>query len=467
MSRTIRASLLLGLAVAPPAVGAAPPPPNIVLITSDDHRWDALGAAGNPSVQTPALDRLAARGIYFRQATTHVSQCLPVRATLLTGLAAHQHGAYSHQHQRPDAARPDAFRELPTVPGLLRAAGYRTVLVGKWHLDAEPWWSGFSEVASWLPGGGALYRDPLLARGESRELAERKGFTQRIIADDAVRFLGGAAAKERPFLLWLAFTAPHAPFAPNSPESERLYAGKAVAELLPPGFPAGVQSADWRLYYEAVSDLDREVDRVVAAIAAAGLADSTVLVFLGDNGFMMGQRGIGGRGEAGKVVPYEGSIRVPLILAGPGFESFAGPSDLPASSLDVPVTLVGLAGLRPPAAWAGRDLLAALRRGPDHGLEDAFTEWADEASERWGAYRLVRTPRHKLIVWKDPAMPAELYDLAADPAEEVNLYDRPGMQAIRRDLEARLQAWMARTEDPARQWPRPGGGDGNVAPTSR
>ena len=454
--RTIRGGLLLGLALAATPAGAGPPRPNIVFISSDDHRWDALGAARNPAIHTPALDRLAARGVLFRQATTHVSQCLPVRATLLTGLAAHRHGAYSHQHRRPEAARPDAFRELPTVPGLLRAAGYRTVLVGKWHVDAEPWLSGFSEIGTWLPGGGAYYRDPLLARGESRELAEREGFTQRIFADEAVSFLGSAAAKERPFLLWLAFTAPHGPFGPNSAESEALYAGKAVADLLPPGFPRDVPSADWRRYYEAVTDLDREVGRVVAALAEAGLAESTVVVFLGDNGFMMGQRGVGARGEAGKVVPYEGSIRVPLVVAGPGVPASAGPSDLPASSLDLPVTLVGLAGLRAPAAWPGRDLLAALRGDPEHRVEDAFTEWADETSERWGAYRLVRTRRHKLIVWKDPAVPAELYDLDADPAEEVNLHGRPEAQAVRRDLEARLLGWMERTDDPARGWPRPG-----------
>ena len=455
MRRTITLCVALGLAL--PSLAAAQPAtparPNIVFITSDDHRWDALGAAGNPAIHTPALDRLAAQGVHFRQATTHVSQCLPVRATLLTGLAVHQHGAYSNRHQRPEAARPDGFQRLPTVPGLLREAGYRTLLVGKWHLAAEPWLSGFSEVGTWLPVGGADYRDPLLARGERRELAERKGLAQEIFGDEAVAFLQSPAAKERPFFLWLAFTAPHVPLAPNSRESEKLYAGKTVAELLPPGFPKDVTTGDWRHYYEAVSDLDRQVGRVVAALEEAGLATSTALVVLGDNGFMMGQRGMGGAGDAGKVVPYEGSIRVPLIVRAPGLTDLAGPSDLPASSLDVPVTLLELAGVRPPVVWPGRDLLAALRRGQESGLGDAFTEWADEEGTRWSAYRLVRTTRHKLIVWKDPTKPPELYDLMADPAEEKNLYDRPETRAIRSDLEARLRAWMEKTQDPARQWP--------------
>lgn len=175
MRRTILVfAVLSSLALSPfaAAESVAELKPNIVFITSDDHRWDALGAAGNPAIHTPVLDQLAAQGRYFRQATTHVSQCLPVRATLLTGLTAHQHGALSHQNQRPDVNRPDAFEKLPTVPGLLREAGYRTLLVGKWHLTADPWRSGFSDVRTWLLGGGGEYHDPDLAHGNSRELSK-------------------------------------------------------------------------------------------------------------------------------------------------------------------------------------------------------------------------------------------------------------------------------------------------------
>lgn len=428
--------------------------PSIVFITSDDHRFDALGAAGNPAIHTPVLDRLAARGVLFRQATTHVSQCLPVRATLLTGLPPHQHGALSNRHQRllAEAARPDAFENVPTVPALLRAAGYHTVLVGKWHLAAEPWRSGFAEVKTWLPGGAADYHDPELARGSRRELVKVKGNTQQILGDDAVAFLASPAARQKPFFLWLAFTAPHVPLEPNSRQSRRLYAGKSTAELLPPGFPRGIATGNWHHYYEAVSDLDRQVGRVLAALEKAGLAESTAVVFLGDNGFLMGQRGAGAGDVHGKILPYEGSLRVPLIVSLPGREDLAGPSDLPASSLDVPATLLALAGVPPPAAWAGRDLLAALGRAPGGGFTDAFSEWADEEDERWRAYRVVRTPRHKLIVWKDPSQGAELYNLAADPAEEDNLHGKLEAAAVRRDLEERLRAWMERTEDPARQW---------------
>lgn len=449
MKRRFHALVALSLWLAAGCTGRADEGgrPSILFITSDDHRWDALGAAGNPAVHTPMLDRLASQGVFFRQATIHVSQCLPSRTTLLTGLPAHQHGAYGHEHQSSTVLRPDAFRDLPTVPRVLQEAGYDTVLVGKWHLFADPWQSGFSMVKTWIPGGGAGYQDPVLARGTSRAEVKLQGNTQEILANDAIEFLRGPQAKERPFFLWLAFTAPHHPLEPNPPHIQKLYEGKQTADLLPPGFPKGIPTNDFRHYYEAVSSLDEQVGRVMSALEAAGLAESTVVVFLGDNGHMMGQRGIGATGVAGKVLPYEGSVRVPLIIRSPGLKDRTGASDLPGSSLDVPPTLLALAGLPVPASWPGRDLLSAK-------VEEAFSEWADDASERWGrmAYRSVRTARHKLIVWKDPQKKPELYDLAADPGEEKNLIDAPEAQAVRKDLEARLRAWMERTADPAVGW---------------
>ena len=147
------------------------------------------------------------------------------------------------------------------------------------------------------------------------------GYTQEIFADDAVAFLRSRGAKKAPFLLWLAFTAPHTPLTPNPPRIEALYAEKSGAALKPPGFTAPAE-ADWRHYDEAVSSLDEQIGRVLAALDQAGLAKTTAVVFLGDNGFMMGQRGIGAKGPNGKVVPYEGSLRVPLIVRAPG--SLAG-----------------------------------------------------------------------------------------------------------------------------------------------
>jgi len=438
------------------ARGEAAPRQNLIVISSDDHRWDGFGAAGHPALRTPNLDRLAAEGIHFRQATVHVSQCLPVRGSLLTGLPAHAHGAYSHHHRAPGSSRPDSFSELPTVPSLLAAAGYRTVLIGKWHLDPDPWRVGFNRTGTWLPGGGGPYESPKLLRGESREPVTIPGFTQEIFADEAVAFLTGAEARAQPFMLWLAFTAPHAPFEPNPDRIRALYRGTPAAALRPPGFPAEIAANDWLHYSEAVSHLDEQVGRVLEALERGGHAESSVVVFFGDNGHMMGERGVGVEGAAGKVVPYEGSVRIPMIVRAPGRQRVAGASDLAVSTLDLPPTLLALAGVPVPSHWPGRDLAPALESRSAPGFEEAWSEWADDASRQFGAlaHRLVRTPTHKLIVWKDAARPDELYDLIGDPHELTNLAGTRAAAAIEADLRARLARWLDRTADPAREWPQ-------------
>ncbi|HXU32107.1 MAG TPA: sulfatase-like hydrolase/transferase [Thermoanaerobaculia bacterium] len=438
---------------------AAPTPaatrPNLLVVLSDDQRWDTLGVAGNPGIVTPVMDRMAREGVYFRQATVSVSQCHPVRASLITGLPAFAHGVYSTRYQEPGVA--DTLCRRPTVSSLLREAGYRTVLVGKWHLPTPPGKCGFDDVRTWLPEGGSEFLDPDLVRGRAAEAEPEHekvpGFTQEIFADDAVGFLRSQDAQSGPFLLWLGFTAPHTPYEPNPERIQALYARRSEDELKPPGFPRDVAANDWRHYDEAVSHLDEQLGRVLAALQETGLAERTVVVFLGDNGYMMGERGLGGPGSGadGKQVPYESSLRVPFLLRGPGLPK-AVASDLPVSSMDLPPTLLALAGVPVPDAWPGRNLQAAI--AGEVRIGEAFAEWADEKSEKFGglAYRVVRTPRHKLIVWKDRSKRDELYDLKADPAEVHNLVAEPAAQRVLQDLRGRLRAWMERNNDPALGW---------------
>ena len=442
-------------ASAPPAAATASPVPSrpsFLVVLTDDHRWDALGAAGNPNIVTPVMDGLVRGGVYFRQAIASVSQCHPVRASLLTGLPAFRHGVYSNQAKAPGVA--ETLCQRPTVASLLRDAGYHTVAIGKWHLPPRPETCGFAEARSWLPEGGTDYRDPELVRGAAVEHETVPGFTQEIFADDAVSFLSSEAARTKPFLLWLGFTAPHFPYEPNPERITRLYAERADTELSPPGFPRDVAANDWRHYDEAVSHLDEQLGRVLAALDDSGLRERTVVVLLGDNGHMMGERGVGGPGSRSNVkqVPYESSLRVPFALSGPGLPQ-ALVSDLAVSSLDLPPTLLALAGVAAPAEWPGRDLLAALAGKLE--VREAVAEWSDEESEAFGklAYRVVRTLARKLVVWKDPARGDELYDLAADPEEKHNLVADAAAAEELRDLRSRLLAWMQRNEDPALAWP--------------
>jgi arylsulfatase A-like enzyme len=415
-----------------------------------------MGGAGNPHIHTPAMDRLIREGVYYPQATIHVPQCSPSRATLLTGLAPHQSGWFSNQAQQSARIETGKFKALPMLPALLRdQAGYQTVFIGKWHIQIDPWDCGFTDVRTWLPAGGGQYVDENLAHGNSRKRTASKGFINQIFGDDAVAFLDSPKAKGKPFFLWVALTAPHAPIKPNPPEIEKLYAGKSAADLIPAGFPRDrADAGDWRHYYEACSMADRQLENVLNALDRQKLADDTIVIFLGDNGFMMGGRDVpqfrnGRRPYLGKVFPYEDSVRVPMMIRGPGFKSAR--DEKPVSSLDLPTTILAATDLKPPNTWSGRDL------HDTSGVEQAFCEFADNESDKFGdiAYRLVRTPKYKLIVYEKKDRPDELYDVSADPREQKNLAADPvdpAVKQVRDDLMSRLRDWMRRTGDPALHW---------------
>ena len=420
--------------------------PNIVLIISDDQRWDSIGASGNPHVITPNIDQLAREGTYFCQATISTPQCTPSRASLLTGVYPHTHGKYSNQDYRPEVKTGEGFK-LPMLPAQLSANGYRTVLVGKWHLFNDPWNCGFTDVRVWLPGGSGPKKDPKLAQGESRDVKTIEGFSTEIFASSTIQFLKSEAAKEKPFFIWHADILTHAPLQPVPERISKLYGDKKTEDLLPPGFPKDIPTHNFRRYYECATHLDEQVGRIVETLKEQKLWENTIVTYLGDNGFMMGSRGIGAKGAAGKVVPYEESVRVPFVMRIP--QGFKATSDAPVNSIDLPVTLVKQAGIAVPTEWPGRDLTRLLATGKDESVGEAFVEFADNKSEEFGkvAYRLVRTRSHKLIVWDDPARKPELYDLVRDPREETNLYDQPEAADVQNDLKARLAAWLTKTGD--------------------
>jgi arylsulfatase A-like enzyme len=459
--------------------------PNIVFILSDDHRWDCIGAAGNPHVKTPNIDQLAKEGVYFKYGTVVTPQCSPCRAALLTGLAPHQSGWYSNQTQSKQVHDRNGFASYPTVPGELQKIGYRTVLVGKWHLAPDPWNCGFTDVRTWLPAGAGKYRDLPVAHGNSRETSPTHEFTQDAFGKDAAAFLRSSEAKQKPFLLWLALTAPHTPLRPNPQHLEDLYSSSTNAELAPPGFTRGTRAeqltsftvwgnrrarattetqqaraenrenreTDWHHYYAAISSVDEQVGRLREALKENGLAENTVIVFMGDNGLMRGSRG-----WEGKVLPYEESIRVPFIVYVPGAKAH-GESKALISSLDLSPAFLRLAGAPVPEKWAGRDISTVLNGEADEKFNSVFCEYADNVSAKFGPveYRLVRTPETKLIRWRDTSKGAsgeELFDLAADPRELKNKAESAEMKDRGTQIMALLENWLKRVADrwqPARE----------------
>jgi arylsulfatase A-like enzyme len=419
--------------------------PNFVFILSDDHHYQTLGTSGNPHVRTPNLDRLAWRGVYLGNGAISTAQCAPSRGILLSGLETFQSALVSNGQTE--------FRKDigPTAIEQLRRGGYDTVLIGKWHIRNQPRECGFTRAPLWLRGGASPYRDPQLSRGLDGKPEVVPGHITDLFSAAAIEVVQAAARPgSQPFFLWLAYNAPHTPWYAAFQYREA-YQNKEVASLAPPAHPKSARPFDWATYYSVITHLDEAVGRVVAEIDRAGLWDSTYVFFIGDNGFMCGTKG-----ENGKVVPWEESVRVPFIAAG-GKLRRGVKSDSPVSSIDLPATWMELAGVRPAYRLSGRSLSGLLKTGKG-GPDEGFVSWVDGRPEALAVnravepYRLVRSRTHKLIVWESGRQ--ALYDYRSDPGEEHDLAQRPESAKTMAKLRGLLTARMKETKDPAITWVR-------------
>ena len=445
--------------------------PNVLFLLSDDHRWDALGAAGNSAISTPNLDALAGAGYWFPNATIAVSQCAPARFSLLSGLMPSQNGWYSNEHSRHRKAELLSRLSTPTLPTLLTQAGYTTAFFGKWHLLPSPLKSGFTTAPMWMQKGSS-YLDPTdVSRDDELLRIQPKGYTQELIADAVIEFLEAQRTAKEPFFAWVSLTAPHGPFGPTPRETEALYADLSESQLIPKSFPPDAGDAPfwkfwspfwpvwrravtWRRYYAAVTHLDAHVGRIIKALDSSHTLRNTVVIFLGDNGFMMGDKE-----HSGKVLPYDGSIRVPLIIRVPDTPTSATPlkgAALPhaISSTDISAWISQLSGTTPPSQWPGRDLTPVFRGSDTEALSWLVSEWADEEGDDYGsfAFRAIRTAEYKLILWKDQNPSVELFHLVEDPFERTNLAGIEAHDAALRAMLAPLLKWMEETSDPALTW---------------
>jgi arylsulfatase A-like enzyme len=445
MTGAISAALVLLVAG---TCGAVPAPrrPNLLVVIADDLRADALGAAGNTVIETPALDGLAADGVRFERAFATTPVCAASRASIFGGQWARRHGIEDFTTGFSDAAW------AATYPAVLRAAGWRTGFVGKFGVgdvpraDAFDVWHGFA-------GQGSYYTP------------ERPRHLTVVLGDQALEFLR-SQPRGQPFCLTVAFKAPHADdgatreFPPDARDAA-LYDGVAMPwptktepeffARLPGAVQSGLGRERWmrrfatpeqlqatvRDYYRLVTGLDREIGRLREGLAVLGLADDTVIVFTADNGMLLGERGL-----ADKWVMYEEALRVPLIVLDPALPARRRGRVVRTMALNVDLapTLLDRAGVVVPVAMQGTSLRRAVE-GPGGGGRRAFLAEHHTAPERIPPSEAVRTRRWKYVRWLDTVpVVEELYDLRRDPEERIDL---AGEAAFQERL-GKLRRWWKR-----------------------
>lgn len=434
--------------------------PNVLLICIDDLK-PLLGCYGAPVVQSPNIDRLAARGLLFQRAYCNQAVCSPSRNALLTGLRPQTLGIYDLDTNFRVAA-PSAI----SLPQHFKQHGYRTQSLGKiFHAgppnhDDEASWSVPSFVANRRNANRAneaqaqRAQDPMARprraakKGPAYDAADvdDSAYADGKVADEAVRRLQAAKrTPNEPFFLAVGFVKPHLPFvAPKRywdlyqpsafelatfrdvPAGAPSYAPHVGGELrryrgIPAegALPEELQRTLIHGYHAAASYTDAQIGRVLAALDETGLADNTIIVLWGDHGWHLGDHGIWC-----KQTNYEQATRIPLMIVAPEITSAGSKTDAFIESVDIYPTLCELAALPPPANVDGSSMVDVLRNPESEGKESVIHVYP--RNERMG--RAIRTARYRLVEWKVPRAPRdsaelELYDYEADPLETRNIAD--------------------------------------------
>ena len=440
--------------------------PNILFILTDDQRYDALGFMGKPGfLKTPNMDRIAREGAQFRNAFVTISLCAPSRACFLSGCYAHRHGVVTNEGFELDPS-------TPTFPQVLQKAGYETAFIGKWHQaprsDPRP---GFDYWLSFV--GQGVYDDPKL--NENGREFQAKGYMTDLLTDYAVKWL--KKDRDKPFCMMLSHKAVHGPFTPPAKYKEAL----ADAEIPEPAsykdtfedkpewmrraFTSGMRREQWIVsegtpvpkkvqrkpwnskgfldYYRTIMGIDDGIGRVLDTLESTGQLDNAVIVFAGDNGYFIGEHGLGD-----KRLMFEESIRIPFLVRYPKLVKGGSKVDETVLNIDLAPTLLDLAGAKIPDGMQGKSIVPLIKgkKGPhDSFLYEYFREgWACGLPLMLG----VRTNEWKYCTYPDIKDIDELYDLKNDPIEMHNLAQDPAYAGKVKEMKAELERLKKETAYP-------------------
>ena len=433
-------------------------PRNVVFILSDDHRYDAMGFLDHPFLETPHMDSIARSGVHLKNAFVTTSLCSPSRASILTGLYTSKHRVIDNNRQVPSGT---IF-----FPRYLQQVGYETAFVGKWHMGRGSdgprpgfdYWVSFRGQGSYLPAPDGLNVNGMRV--------PRKGYITDELTDYAVNWLKSRPA-DKPFFLYLSHKAVHANFTP----AERHRGRYSDVEIRPPASQADTsenyrgkprwlkdQRNSWhgvefpyhsdlnieqyyKQYCETLLAVDESIGRVLDTLRQMGILDSTLVIYMGDNGFMFGEHGL-----IDKRVAYETSIRVPMLMQCPQLFQGRTVIDEVVANIDVAPTILEAAGVRTPGYMDGQSFLG-LGQGKDVNWRNSLLYvyyWEKNFPHSPTVFAL-RGDRYKYITYYGLWDTDELYDIQADPGETTNLIASRPHQQIAAEMENELYTKLAET----------------------
>lgn len=433
--------------------------PNFVYIFTDDQRWDALGVvqkeqedrARFPWLKTPHLDRLAREGVRFRNAFVVNALCAPSRATLVTGQYGHVNGVVNNHTPHPDGNL--------SLPALLRPAGYTSAYIGKWHHGSQSGKRpGFDYSASFV-GQGKYFDCPVEINGVA---TPTQGFIDDVTTEYAAGFI--RANKDQPFLMILGYKTCHGPFAPP-PRHEKTYEGEQARRVPNLGArapyrpidakPAAAKAAESDAptvptnlgMFRGITAIDDNVGKLLDLLDELKLTDDTVVCFSSDNGFYLGEHGLGDKRSA-----YEEALRVPMLVRYPRLMPQGRTEDRMVLNVDPAPTFLDLAGMQVPATMHGRSWKPLLAGEANVPWRDSFFYcYFFERGFATPTTTAVRTENAKLIKYPGHDDWTEVFDLKDDPYETKNLAADPAYAELRKTLEAEYdkQAKAIRFQVPA------------------
>jgi N-acetylglucosamine-6-sulfatase len=409
------------------AFGAAERP-NIIVIVPDDHRWDATGFMQERMADlgriarfpwfagmTPGLDRLSREGIHFDNAFVTFSLCSPSRATMLTGRHAHLAGVVDNATYFPVNS--------VTYATLLRDSGYATGYFGKWHMHDQLARPGFDTVATFLNQGN-YYGNNFYVNGSQ---VWEDGWVDDVSTEYLLQFISQRSQGDSPFLAFLGFKTPHDNRTPATRHAT-LFSTDAPASapnlsVKPPYRPdanAGTNLNDNRNYFRCLKGADENVVRVLDRLDALGIAERTVVIYISDNGYYLGEHGLGDKRSA-----YEESMRIPMMIRYPALQSGPRIATEMALNLDLAPTILELAGVAIPDWMQGRSLVPLIAgQSPQDWPQSFLFNYARDPAYPTATPALLawrNMDGEKLVHYPFSQAWTELFDTAADPYEITNL----------------------------------------------